>query len=276
MSRPRIVTAALLTLALAATPAGAQTTTGTSPGSATTPGAAGSTVPEITAEQAGPGILIDAADRVELASTLAEATEESGVCFGYVVRLGGSGASDREETLSNAGPDRQPTSCQGGTVLLQVSLTYTSESSESEDSASYSIATDVPGLTSSLATKRVKDLSDVDDDDLLGDKDDLALRNLTAALPLILDGAEPAELAAPAAQAPNGDRLTGSPGSDWMRENGLGIGVAFVLLIVAVGLVVGGVLGRRKARGPRGPKPPSRPNPSLPRDDSPPSPSTTT
>lgn len=267
MSRLRVLAATALAVVLCAAPAAAQTTTGTSAaGAATAPGTTTSTVPEITAEQAGPGILLDAADRVELASSLAEATAESDVCFGYVLRLGGSGTSDRDETLTNAGPDRQPTGCSKGSVVLQVSLNYTSESSESEDSASFGVVTDVAGLTSSQATQRLKDLTGVDDGDLLGDDDDLALRNLAAALPLMLDDATPAELAAPAAKAPNGDRLTGSPGSDWLRENGLGIGIAFVLLFVALGLVLGGLLGRRRARPAAGPG----------RSDDGPTPSTTT
>lgn len=267
MSRLRVLAATTLAVLVSAAPAVAQTTGTDAAGATTAPGTATSTVPEITAEQAGPGILLDAADRVELASTLAEATEESDVCFGYVLRLGGSGASDRDETLTNAGPDRQPTGCSKGSVVLQVNLTYTSESSESEDSAGFGVVTDVAGLTSSQATQRLKDLTGVDDGDLLGDKDDLALRNLTAALPLMLDGATPAELAAPAAQAPNGDRLTGSPGSDWLREHGLGIAIAFLLLFVAVGLVVGGLLGRRSTRPDRRSGPPA---------DGPSAPTTTT
>lgn len=259
MSRLRLLTATALTVLAAAAPAAAQTS---DPGTTTAPGSTTSTAPEITAEQAGPGILLAGADRVELAGTLAEATEESDVCFGYVLRLGGSGAADREETLTNGGPDRQPTGCTKGSVVLQVNLTYTSESSESEDSASYGVVTDVAGLSSSQATQRLKDLTGVDDGDLLGDEDDQALRNLTAALPLILDDATPAELAAPAAQAPNGDRLTGSPGSDWLRENGLGIGIAFVLLVVAVGLVIGGLLGRRASRPARRSGPSGGPGPS--------------
>lgn len=301
MSPRRGLLAAVLTLALTAGPAAAQSTTpggsatipgavtspdpgGTSstvPGSTTTPGsttsggitttpAAGTpTTPEITAAQAGDGILLDAADRVELASALAEATEESGVCFGYTVRLGGSGASDRDERLSNAGPDRTPdrAECPKGAVELQVSITYTSESSESEDSAGFSVSTDVPGLTD--ATQRLKDLSGVDEGDFTGSKDDLALRNATAALPLLLDGATPAELPAPAAdgKAPNGDRLTGSPASDWFREHWLGLLIGALLLILALFLLAGGLLARiltRRSNPSRRPPPASSGPPDPP------------
>lgn len=248
MSPSRSLLAAVVALALAAGPAGAQSTT---PGTAATSPSA-STQPEITAEQAGNGLLLDAADRVELAQALADATEESGVCFGYEVQISGA-----PEVLSNAGPDRTPDAqdCPKGSMELQVDILYTAESSESEDSASFRIATDVPGQTGSVLTQRLKDLSGVDEDDFLGDEDDLALRNATAALPLLLDDATPAELPAPStsASAPNGDRLTGSPASDWLRAHGVGIGIAFAVLVLALVLLVGGLVGRRQAGQPKRP-----------------------
>ncbi|MEV4422446.1 hypothetical protein AB0L40_21090, partial [Patulibacter sp. NPDC049589] len=257
--RSRIVAvlaaAALVPAGLTAGPAAAQTAAAPATTATTT-----STGPEITADQAGPGILLDAGDRVELAQTLAESTEETGVCFGYQVSLGGSGASDRDEVLSNDGPDRRPgasASCPKGYLVVNVSLNYTSSSSEAEDSADYAVVTNVPGLPASAATQRLKNLTDVDGDDLLGGNDDLALRNLTAALPLILDDAEPAEETVAATTAPNGDGLTGKPSSDWLRAHGLGIGIAVVLLLVAVGLVGYGLIARRQARKPQRPKGPS-------------------
>jgi hypothetical protein len=268
VSASRSLLAAVVALALAAGPAAAQSTepggTATLPGATVTVPGAGtpsvSTQPELTADQVQRGILLDAADRVELAQALAEATEESGVCFGYEVQLGGN-----TETLTNAGPDKLPetaTGCPKGSVELDVNIIYTAESSESNDSASFRIDTDVPGLTSSAALRRLKDLTGIDDDDFLGDKDDLALRNATAALPLLLDGATPAELpaASTTASAPNGDRLTNPPASDWIRAHGLGIGIAFAVLLLAVILIVGGIIARRQAGQP---KRPLRPPPSA-------------
>lgn len=282
MTALRSTLAALVALAFAAGPAAAQSTTPggtatlpgatvtipgagtTTPSTATTPST--TTQPEITADQVRKGILLDAADRVELAQSLAEATEESGVCFGYEVQLGGN-----TETVTNAGPDMAPTpgqDCTKGSVELDVNIIYTSASSESNDSASFRVDTDVPGLTSSAALQRLKDLTGIDEDDFLGDDDDLALRNATAALPLLLDGATPAELPAvsASAKAPNGDRLTGSPSSDWIRAHGLGIGIAFALLVVAVILVVGGLIGRKQADQPKRPlrSPPASAGPSDP------------
>jgi hypothetical protein len=228
--------------------------TTTDPGTTST---ATSTRPEVTADQAGPGILLDAEDRVELAQTLAEATEDTDVCFGYQLSLSGSGAADRDEVLSNDGPDKLPGGaggCTKGSVVVNVSLNYTSSSSESEDSAGWSVVSDVPGLTGTEATKRLEGLTGVSDGDLLGDKDDQALRNLTAALPLVLDGAEPAEesTVAPTGAAPNDDRLTGSPGSDWIRAHGVGIAIAVGLLLVALVLIVRGLLGKRGSKNGKG------------------------
>ncbi|MDO9409435.1 hypothetical protein [Patulibacter sp.] len=258
------------------TSAAPPTTTGTT---STAPTTTQPTItrPEITAAEAGDGILLSAEDRVELANTLAEATSESGVCFGYQVDLGGTGASDRSETLSGGGPDKTPapSTCPKGSVMLRVGLTYTSSSSESEDSASYSVSSTAPG-TPSNPTAALKDLTGVGDDQLLGDDDDLALRNLAAALPLLLDDAEPAELAAPAAKAPNGDRLTGSPGGDWIRAHGIGIGIAFALLVLAGVLVVGGLIGRRQAGQPKRPSRRTRPSSSGSGSDGPSSSTTTT
>lgn len=263
-------------------------TTSTAPSAtATTPTT--TTTPEITAADTPKGILLDPADRVELASSLAEATEESGVCFGYEVRLGGSGASLQSEVLSNLGPDeaadgttelgslsetyRQADEapgdapgtttvpsggvqglCPKGSLVLRVSLTYTSNSSEANDSASFSVQSGTTGVTGSTAIRRLRDLTGVDDGDLLGDQDDLALRNLAAALPLVLDDAQPAAdtVTTASAQAPNGDRLTGSPGSDWIRAHGLGIGVAFGLLLLGALLILGGRSGRKRTDPPKG------------------------
>ncbi len=264
-----LLAGALLALGAHAAPAGAHSTS---------PAPATGTTTEITADQAGPGILLDAGDRVELASSLAEATEDSGVCFGYAVSLGGSGAADRSETLSSAGPDRTPNvaDCPRGSLVLQVGITYTSSSSESDDSAGFSVTSTVPGLSGSAATQRLKDLSGVGDGDLLGNDDDLALRNATAALPLVLDDATPAELPASTGTAPNGDHLTGSPGSDWLRAHGVGIGVAVLLLVLAVVLVLGGLAARRRTDGPRRPGRGRRSPGAGPDPDAPSSPSTTT
>lgn len=234
---------------------------------AATPAAAQTSTAAGTAAPAGPGAVVSPEDRTEIAQSLAEATTDTGVCFGYVVQLTGEtyGGPDLEQT-SNAGPDTEPGqgSCPKGTVSAQITLDYTSESSESEDSAGVGVTSTVPGLSSGVARQRLDDLGVLDEGDLLGNDDDLAVRNLAVALPLVLNDAVPAEDAAPAAAAaPNGDRLTGSPGSDWMRAHLVTVLIGAVLLVGALIAVVVGWLGRR-ADGPRRPgrNDPSSPSPS--------------
>jgi hypothetical protein len=253
---------ALAALALCApTVAGAQTTTTAAPAT-----------PEVTAAQAGPGLLLAAEDRVELASALADATEDTGVCFGYSVSVGGGGASNAgTETLSSAGPGvsaeeaaaGSAAPCPKGTLEVVAYLSYTSSSSEAEDSASYSVRSTVAGLAGISARSQLEDLTGLSEGGLLGDDDDLVLRNATAALPLLVGGSTPAPVATGTA-APNGDRLTGSPGSDWVRKNGLGVGIAVVLLIVALVLVAGGLTGRRQSRKPKRPTGSTGSGPSSP------------
>lgn len=196
------------------------------------------TTPEITAAQAGDGVLLAAADRVELASSLAEATSESGVCFGYAVQLDNAGAP-QQDAVSSTGPNQRAAtgpSCSKGAIELQVSLTYTCGSCEGEDSASWSVVSTVPGLSSSTVRSRLEELSPLSSGDLLGNDDDKALRDATAALPLTLDDAVPAEPAKQEA-APSGDHLTGKPGSDWLRANGVGMAVSIVVLLIALATV---------------------------------------
>jgi hypothetical protein len=211
----------------------------------------------------GPGAVVDAGDRTEIAQSLAEATTDTGVCFGYVLQLTGVtfGSPDLEQ-VSNGGPDVEPGtgSCPKGTVSAQITINYTSESSEREDSASVGVTSTVPGLSSGVARQRLDDLDLLDEGDLLGNDDDLAVRNLAVALPLTLNDAVPAEEAPVAAAAPNGDRLTGSPGSDWMRAHLLTVLIGSVLLVGAVIAIVIGWLGRRAS----GPQRPGRNDPPSP------------
>jgi hypothetical protein len=208
-------------------------------------------------------VVVDAADRVEIASSLAEATEETGVCFGYVLTLGSA-----SEQASSAGPDRSPTGadCPKGAVLARISLVYTAESSESEDSASVSVESSVSGLPSSVVRRRLDDLGVLDEGSLLGDQDDVAVRNLAVSLPLTLDDAVPAQEAAPAAAAPNGDRLTGSPGSDWVRAHLVTVLIAGTVLVIALVVALAGWAERRRNR-------PRRPSSGDPTPSSPDTPS---
>jgi hypothetical protein len=226
-----------------------------------------SAAPGAATTAAQPGAVVDPADRTEIAQSLAEATTETGVCFGYVLQMTGVtyGGQDFEQA-SNGGPDTEPGSgsCPKGTVSAQITINYTSDSSEREDSASVGVTSTVPGLSSGVARRRLEDLDLLDEGALLGNDDDVAVRNLAVALPLTLNDAVPAEDVAPAtAAAPNGDRLIGSPGSDWVRAHLVTVLIGAVLLVGGLGAIVIGWLGRR-ADGPRRPgrHDPSSPSPS--------------
>ncbi|MGE4427116.1 MAG: hypothetical protein AB7G37_11750 [Solirubrobacteraceae bacterium] len=227
-------------------PAGDPVDPAASPAPGTTPGA---TTPEIPAASVPNGALIDGPDRAELAQALAEATTETDVCFAYTVNVsGGTGGRPSSDQVSNGGPDRSSPvgSCSKGTLALDVSIRYTCNSCESEDSASYRVSSSVAGLSGSDAKRRLERLTGIDDKAFLGDDDDLALRNATAALPLLVGG-DPATPTAQAA-APDGDRLTGKPGSDWLRANGIGALISLVVLIVALVVACAGLRMLRAAR----------------------------
>jgi len=252
---------------------------GQDPSATTTPGTPTTgTIPEIPASSVPGGALIDGPDRAELAQSLAEATTETGVCFGYEIVVSGSGLGGRPnaDRVSSGGPDRTPSvgSCSRGSLTLDVSLNYTCSSCESEDSARYTVRSTVPGLSGSEAKRRLERLTGLDEKALLGDDDDLALRNATAALPLLVGG----DPATPEAQAtvPNGDRLTDKPGSDWLRANGLDALFAIVVLIVgsivaAFGWRAVRAERRREARrAPRRPSPGTGPSGASPSSGGPP------
>ncbi|WP_205697654.1 hypothetical protein [Conexibacter sp. SYSU D00693] len=182
-------------------------------------------------------LLLEPADATELANDLADAFEAQGVCYGWEIRLSDQG-SPSQQVGSSFGPD-QPLElgdarCTKGSVKLDVDVTYTSESSESEDSATFVVLTDrydEVALTDGLRALGFGD------GDLLGGDDDTAVVNMAGALPaLVADQAglpyvpfEPTTQ--PAAQQ---GTPTNSPGSDFLRENGTTLGLGLVLLVGGV------------------------------------------
>lgn len=172
-----------------------------------------------TAAQAN---ILDPDTSTELAQTLADATEEQGVCYGWSVDVNDhSGVANSSESGSNFGPT---TPVEGGgepcakQVTLRANVTYTSELEEAEDSASIDVFSSVDGVDEG----DVEDLG-FDAGDLLGDKDDEALYNMVAGLPLLVadaGGADPVpfeEATGDELAAAKRDHPTNSPGSDWWR-----------------------------------------------------------
>jgi hypothetical protein len=185
-------------------------------------------------------VIFDQADADELVATLAEAYQAQGVCYGWQVDVDNVGIPE-SSSGSNFGagtPLRDASefdSCET-TVEFQANIRWTSESSESEDSASYQVQSLPEGPT----TSDLDSLELISEDGLVGDNVDVDVYKAVAALPLLAADAgvaEPLE-ASPApeteAQAAGG-APTNSPGSDFMRQTGN------TLLFAALLILAGGV-----------------------------------
>ncbi len=209
--------------------------------------------------------VLDPEDDAEVAEALAEATAVQDVCYGYVLAVddGDTGEWGGTYAASSGGEGVRATEadgCSAGVVELIARITYTSDFSEAEDSASWDLVSDVPGLT----------ISDVESSGLSaqGLLDDgssaTTLRSAVLSLPRLAAeraGVEPVVLQPNASPLPEGAAPTGTPGSDWLREH-------LVLLALSVGAVLAGLValvasfprGRgRTAPPPRPPPPTARP-----------------
>ena len=209
--------------------------------------------------------VLDPEDDAEVAAALAEATEVQDVCYGYVLAVddGDTGEWGGTYAASSGGEGVRATEadgCSDGVVELVARIAYTSDFSEAEDSASWDLVSDVPGL--SISDVEAQGLSS---GDLLDDGASAAtLQNAVLSLPRLAAeraGLEPVVLEPNAAPLPEGARPTGTPGSDWLREH-------LVLLALSVAAVLAGLValgaaftpGRGRpvpARGP-GARPPGR------------------
>jgi hypothetical protein len=202
--------------------------------------------------------LLDRADAAELAQSLAEATDEQGVCYGWRVEVvDDSGGPSGVDQGSSLGPGRPVPHGGAGCarwVELIGTVTYTCDSCEAEDSASAEV-------TSNLApAPTVQDLVKLglNPSGLSADDGDVRLTDMVGALPLVASskaGVAPVPFEPRRAPLPAGDRPTGgSPLPDWLRT-------ALPLLVAALVCMVGGGIwfaaltaqARREARGRRRP-----------------------
>jgi len=180
--------------------------------------------------------VFDPADADELATTLAEAAEGQNICYGWSVSVSDPIAGNQESVGSNFGAGKSfsagDSRCRDY-VRFDATVTYTSESSESEDSASYSVSS-----SGEVTTADLDSLELVSEAGLVGDNLDVDIAKAVAALPqLAADAglAKPIE-ATPAAEGEAGDgQLTDDPGSDFWRQTGM-------VLVWGGLLVVGGVV----------------------------------
>jgi hypothetical protein len=170
----------------------------------------------------------------ELANELAEPADELDVCIGWVIEINGVVVS----TGSNLGPQsplfETAITCTNH-VKFRVSITETSESSESEDSASIYVTgnfADVP------TSSQVKDAADISSGSFLGSNSDEALVRGVLAIPLLIaekrsSQGQTVEFATPETAAIT-DTVSGSPGNDTFRT---------LRGPVLAALVFGGILG---------------------------------
>jgi hypothetical protein len=195
-------------------------------------------------------VIFDPADADELANTLAEAYADQNVCYGWHVTVDDVGSTS-DSVGSNFGAGRAvdsgATSCEA-TVEFTATITYTSEASESEDSASYDVHSSPPGVTHADL-----DGLGIDFDGLTGEDPDVPIGKAVVALPLLAADkgiADPLSAAPNPSTATDDAQLTDDPGSDWWRDRG-GMVIWALILMAAGGVLVWLVLktGRRRRPG---------------------------
>jgi len=196
--------------------------------------------------------VLEPADAAELATTLAEATQRQQVCYGWKVIVSDpTGVEDGDETGSNFGPGQpvDPARCPKY-VILTAGVSYVSEYSDSEDSAVWSIESnlDNPPTTQDLAALGYTESG------LLGEDNDLAILNAAGALPaLVADrgAAPPVPFETERRAAGVGGEPTNTPGSDFLRENGTLLALCALLVVGGLAWLVSiGRAGRRRRRRP--------------------------
>jgi hypothetical protein len=194
--------------------------------------ALGTVAPSVASAQA----ILSEGDAAELAQSLAEATEEQGICYGWSVYVSDqSGGPGGLESGSSGGPG----SSLGTNITLDCTksvelsgrVVYTCGSCESEDSSSVEIRSTFPGGPT------VDDLEDLGlkGGQLKDDDGDVVLANMVGALPVIVaskglaDPVEPDPQQTPAATT---DKPSGTPRTpDWLRESWLPLTICLLVII---------------------------------------------
>jgi len=197
----------------------------------------------LLAPPASAEVVFDPGDAEELAAELAEATAVQGVCYGWTVRVDdqGSGVDTGVSTGSSFGagvslPEPPARSC---TALVEfiADITYTSEFSESADSARFAVISTPSGPT----TDDLEDLDLVDSGALTGEEVDDAVGRAVTALPRLASesGIAPPLIAEPQSSTPSDvGALSDDPGSDYLRRAGGLLAFGAVLLVAGVAFAV--------------------------------------
>lgn len=190
---------------------------------------------------AGENPVLDAGGDADVAAALAEATAVQGLCYGYDLTVydSSTGQYDGQYASSSLGAGVpagvEPARCPRGFVSLVAVVQYVSEFSESEDSASWRLDSPLPGLTIDDVESLGLSAGDLLDDT----RSETTLLNATLALPRLAAelGEVPPLVLEPNTQAlPADARPTGTPGSDWLRENSALL--IFFALLIGAGAVV--------------------------------------
>lgn len=209
-------------------------------------GAAAGAVPNAPQRTAN-GPVLDAADANDLAQTLADVASTQHVCYGWVVNVtdnsGGQSGVDAGSSKdpSTADPAQQ---CKKF-VILHADVYYSCDSCETNDSASYSIVSNLP----SPPSPHDLDKLGVGPAAMLADNNDTGLINSVEALPLVVAEKGEARAVSPdltPKPASSPDHPTGSVSDSSKTEEAVGGGV-----LLAIGLVWG-LLELRGARRRRG------------------------
>lgn len=178
--------------------------------------------------------ILESGDAEELVALLADATEAQDICYGWNVTIANEEAGSLlADSGSGAGVDTRADENCDRWVIFRASLRYTSSSSEAEDSADFSVESNVPNAPTEFDLRAIG----INGGRLLSDNDDLAIIDATSALPLLVAdrGIAPAvELAPNVSALPAGDQATGAHGSDWTRANGAALAIAICLFVLAV------------------------------------------
>ena len=181
--------------------------------------------------------ILETADANELAQSLADATEDQDVCYGWKVTVydygGGADGVDEGSSLGVGQTAVEAAQCPKW-VVFEARITYTSASSESEDFATFAVHTNVPGAPSQADLRG----AGISEKGLLGNNDDQVVANATLLLPALMAErglAEPISLEANTQPLPAGDKSTNTPGSDWMRKYGSAVGVAALTILGGLG-----------------------------------------
>ena len=161
------------------------------------------------------GVLVAGDDETDLAQTLADAQQEQGVCYGWDILVNGA-PGDRGSSLDGPGVPLATDRCAKGYAILRAEVNYTCESCDGEDSAAFTVDSNLPRPPTRADLERLGFSAA----DLVGDEDDLAVIDMTGALPLLVAerGNAPFVAYERATDVPAQDKATNSPGSDLLRD----------------------------------------------------------